>query len=164
MRQQPLSDATTTASLSGAGYGSILGALAGILVKKPGLRDILKKTLMGGAAGGALAGGSTLAGSLELGRPREDEPNPYARRGVAGGATLGALGGAGAGVLAARGKIPLPKSEDWLSEYFRTLVRHPTRGNLLKAAALGAAGLGTLGAYNAGYEGMQLDAMGREME
>lgn len=161
-------NAAGTAALSGGGYGGILGALAGIITKKPEMGMVIRKALMGAGIGGAVAGGSTLAGTALMGRPKNDEPNPYMRRGAVGGAALGAAGGAGLGAAVASGRVKMPgmiaKSEDWISEYLKTLAKNPSRANMLRAAGLGALGLGGLGAYNAGYEGMQLDALGNEID
>lgn len=159
------------------------GALAGLssLATSRSIPKALVKGLAYGAGGGALVGGGTLLGEELLGEPDEEEHGAFTRRagvgaGVGGALLGGALGGLlGAGKLkglarlravgeaapalgraasAVKAELPL---DNHAVDYLKKWAMSPGQSSAGKSAALGALGLGGLGATLGGSEGMQVD-------
>lgn len=152
-------DATLTAMLGGGTTGAVLGGLGGLFDPK-GLtaKGIGTKALLGALGSAGVAGGSTYLGNKLMGVPDDADPTGYTTRGGVGGAVGGGAVGAGLGALAARGKIPIPKSSpEFLRAYAQKLKAMPLSKGAGIGAALGALGLGSAAAYMGADEGMQLD-------
>lgn len=86
------------AGLSGALTGGVFGGISS-LMSGQGKAKAIKDALLGAALGGTTAGGAIAGGEALLGEPDEGETNVYTKRGAAGGAAIGALGGLGAAAL-----------------------------------------------------------------
>lgn len=172
-------DDKTKAALRIALMGALTGGALGAGGKFLGLGgkaaetlpEILRAAGIGAGLGGAAAGATNVAGSALMGDPEEGEDNPYAKRGLTGGALLGVLGGGALGALGAAGKFPvglkalmaklgeeLPM-DNMITRHISQLGEAPTASGIKKGAAIGAAALGIPLAYEGGDEGMYFDAM-----
>lgn len=150
------------AGISGGLTGGALGGIGAALSKDPLTREALIKAMLSGAATyGGLGAGSTAVGLGLLGKPKQDEPSGYARRGAVGGAVGGSLAGGSLGALVGSGKMKVPQAlPSWVAEYASKLKGG--KGALI-GAGVGALGLGAAAAYTGGDEGMQLDFIENEL-
>lgn len=162
-RRSAIAEAMTSAALSGAAGGALLGGASRILGGTRKFSDLLKGMGTAGAIGGGLAAGSTGIGSAMLGMPDKEESHGFTHRGALGGAVGGTLLGAGLGALAGKGHIKAPGS-NLISDYFRNLAKRGGSTGLLHGAAAGAVGGGLAAGYQGADEGMQLDFLRSELE
>lgn len=162
----PIRDAALSAGFTGgtmAGLGTLFGKFSPKELAEMSLKKrVLSAMLKGAGTYAALGAGATAAGVGLLGKPREDEPTGYTRRGAVGGAVGGGLVGGGLGALVGSGKVKMPSSitPDWLLEYAGKLKGK--KGALI-GAGLGALGLGAAASYAGSDEGMPLDFIANEM-
>jgi hypothetical protein len=164
--REQIRDAALKALMSGGISGAVLGAGSKVLGGARSLKDIAKGAGIAGLASGALSGGAALLGSQIMGAPSDDDPHGFTHRGAVGGAVGGSLLGGGLGAAAAGGLVSLPKGKNGnlIFDYFNKLAARPNRARILKGAALGALGLGTVAGYQGSDEGMQVDFLNEEMK
>jgi hypothetical protein len=162
-------------ALMGALTGGVVGGGAKMLGGAKKMSEILRAAGIGSALGGTAAAGTNLAGTTLMGEPEEGESSPYAKRGLLGGALLGALGGGALGAAGAAGKIPgglkalvakigeeIP-IENMITRKIGEYAKRPTKEGVKKGAMIGAAALGIPLGYEGFDEGVYFDAMQEEI-
>jgi hypothetical protein len=178
-------DAIRNSMLSGGLSGSVLGGVGRALsgTRKPW--EIATAAGLGGLVNAGLVGGSVGVGSALMGEPGEEDSSGYTKRAATGGALAGGAAGAGLGALGAKGKLAewLEKSKygpkiaeklpidniivdnlkKFIMEESPMMEKIKLGSPLRRGLALGALLGGTVGAAQAGGEGMQVDVMAQEI-
>lgn len=156
-------EAAKTAAMGAGATGLGIGALSAILAGKRRAALIARDAVLAGLGAGGLSGGGTYLGSKLLGPGAEDDPGKFTRRGAVGVGLGGGIGGALLGGLAGGGAVPAARlPNNLVGDYMKRLAARRSLSGVLKGAGLGAAALGTLGAYLGASEGMGVDFIQNE--
>jgi hypothetical protein len=173
-RREGLLEMARDASISGGVTGGVLGGLSKILEGAKRARQIAPAALGGAALMGGVPGGSNILGNLLMGEPDQDDASPYTTRGIAGGLAAGGGLGAGLGALYGSGKLAalarrFPKlaggaPDNLIIDAFKWAASPGGKAGTRRAAMLGGAGGGLMGAYTGADEGMQVDVIKAEAD
>jgi len=156
---------------TGGATGTAIGGISSLL-SSADPKKALRAALLGGLIGGTGAPATQIAGDAILGDPETGEKNPNTRRGLAGGATLGALAGL-MGTAAMSKGLPLSKlgslgdklgSSSPLLAKLKAMLNSQSKAKVAAGVGLGGLAGAGVGAHFGADEGMGLDTLENEIQ